>query len=219
MDSLTSLPVEMLKSLGFSNDWQPPLVLWPVSTALLFWAIFLWARTRERQILARARPLGETTTDFDRGSWLLINYGWRVVRLAAFAAALFTHPLIEGIARNAVFGLGLMAMIGGAFLRQHCLRMLGDHFTYEVKVSEQSEIITHGIYKWVRHPSYTGGMLFNLGIGLALTNWNSIAFIVVGMLVIYFYRVHVEERALIQIHRTDYLNYMQRTKRFVPFLF
>ena len=62
-------------------------------------------------------------------------------------------------------------------------------------------------------------MLFNLGLGLALTNWNSIAFIVVGMVVMYVYRVHVEEQALLEIHRGDYREYMQHTKRFVTFLF
>jgi protein-S-isoprenylcysteine O-methyltransferase Ste14 len=88
-----------------------------------------------------------------------------------------------------------------------------------VRVSEKSQIIKRGIYRWVRHPSYTSGMLFNLGLGLALTNWNSIAFIVVGMVVMYVYRVHVEEQALLQIHRADYRDDMQHTKRFVPFLF
>jgi protein-S-isoprenylcysteine O-methyltransferase Ste14 len=29
----------------------------------------------------------------------------------------------------------------------------------------------------------------------------------------------VEEQALLQIHRADYREYMQHTKRFVPFLF
>jgi protein-S-isoprenylcysteine O-methyltransferase Ste14 len=150
---------------------------------------------------------------------MLINYGWRTARLAALLAALLTPPLTAGAARGAIFLAGLLLMISGALLRQHCIRTLGNHFSYEVKVSERSPIVTRGLYKWVRHPSYTGGMLFNLGIGLALTNWSSIAFIVVGMFVIYLYRVHVEEQALIQIHRADYLNYMRYTKRFVPYLF
>jgi protein-S-isoprenylcysteine O-methyltransferase Ste14 len=39
------------------------------------------------------------------------------------------------------------------------------------------------------------------------------------MLVIYLYRVHVEERALLQMHRHDYGEYMRHTKRFVPFVY
>jgi protein-S-isoprenylcysteine O-methyltransferase Ste14 len=37
--------------------------------------------------------------------------------------------------------------------------------------------------------------------------------------VMYFYRVHVEERALLKVHRDAYGEYMRHTKRFVPFVF
>jgi protein-S-isoprenylcysteine O-methyltransferase Ste14 len=220
MSSLAALPIEgILEHLRSAVYWPLPLALWPIPTAVPFWAIFLWARSRERQILSQSQPINDSAANFDKGSWPIINHGWKLVRLAAVVAAFITPPVAEGAPRDALFLVSLALMIGGALLRQHCLKMLGDHFTYDVRVSEKSQIIKRGIYKWVRHPSYTGGMLFNLGLGLALTNWNSIVFIVAGMVVMYVYRVHVEEQALLQIHRGSYREYMQHTKRFVPFLF
>lgn len=220
MSSLAALPIEgILEHLRSAVYWPLPLALWPIPTAVPFWAIFLWARSRERQILSQSQPINNSAANFDKGSWPIINHGWKLVRLAAVVAAFITPPVAEGAPRDALFLVSLALMIGGALLRQHCLKMLGDHFTYDVRVSEKSQIIKRGIYKWVRHPSYTGGMLFNLGLGLALTNWNSIVFIVAGMAVMYVYRVHVEEQALLQIHRGSYREYMQHTKRFVPFLF
>jgi protein-S-isoprenylcysteine O-methyltransferase Ste14 len=220
MSSLAALPIEgILEHLRSAVYWPLPLALWPIPTAVPFWAIFLWARSRERQILSQSQPINDSAANFDKGSWPIINHGWKLVRLAAVVAAFITPPVAEGASRDALFLVSLALMIGGALLRQHCLKMLGDHFTYDVRVSEKSQIIKRGIYKWVRHPSYTGGMLFNLGLGLALTNWNSIVFIVAGMAVMYVYRVHVEEQALLQIHRGSYREYMQHTKRFVPFLF
>lgn len=220
MNSLTGLPIQAtFEHLISAIYWPLPLALWPIPMAIPFWAIFLWARFRERQILSRSRPLSDAATDLDRGSWPLISHGWRLVRLSAVVAAFLTPPMVVGAPRDALFFVSLALMIAGALLRQHCLRMLGDHFTYDVRVSDRSQIIKRGIYRWVRHPSYTGGMLFNLGLGLALTNWNSIAFIVVGMVVMYVYRVRVEERALLQIHHADYREYMRHTKRFVPFVF
>jgi protein-S-isoprenylcysteine O-methyltransferase Ste14 len=220
MSSVTGLPIPaMLEHLSSAIYWPLPFALWPIPMAIPFWVIFLWARRRERQFLSRSQPLNDAAAGLDKGSWPLINHGWRLVRLAAVVVAFLTPPLAEGATRNALFFFSLALMISGALLRQHCLKMLGDHFTYDVRVSEKSQIIKRGIYRWVRHPSYTGGMLFNLGLGLALTNWNSIAFIVVGMVVMYVYRVHVEEQALLQIHHGDYRKYMQHTKRFVPFLF
>jgi len=220
MSSLTILPFqETFEHLRSFVSWPLPLALWPIPTAIPFWATFLWARTRERQILSRSQPINDSSTDLDKGSWPIINHGWKLVRLAAVVAAFITPPMAEGAPRDVLFLLSLALMIGGALVRQHALKMLGDHFTYDVRVSEKSQIIKRGIYKWVRHPSYTGGMLFNLGLGLALTNWNSIGFIVAGMVVMYVYRVHVEEQALLQIHRGSYREYMQHTKRFVPFVF
>jgi protein-S-isoprenylcysteine O-methyltransferase Ste14 len=88
-----------------------------------------------------------------------------------------------------------------------------------VKVADDSQIIQSGIYRWVRHPSYTGGMLYNLGLALALTNWQATALVVGVMIVMYAYRVRVEESALLKMHSVSYGNYMQSTKRFVPYVF
>jgi protein-S-isoprenylcysteine O-methyltransferase Ste14 len=39
------------------------------------------------------------------------------------------------------------------------------------------------------------------------------------MIVMYAYRVRVEESALLKMHSVSYGNYMQSTKRFVPYVF
>jgi protein-S-isoprenylcysteine O-methyltransferase Ste14 len=210
---------ELYAHLASAIYWPLPLVFWPIPIGLLFWIVFLWARASERKCLVPERGSNEPAVDFDRGSWPIINHGWRLVRLAALVVAFVTPPWADGAARMALYACGLALMISGALLRQHCIKTLGDHFTYKVKVSDHSEIIQRGIYRWVRHPSYTGGMLYNLGIGLALTNWQSAAFIVVGMLVMYAYRVRVEESALLMRHHASYRSYMQNTKRFVPYVF
>jgi protein-S-isoprenylcysteine O-methyltransferase Ste14 len=210
---------EFATHLFDSIHWPLPLTFWPVPLALPFWLVFLWARFSEQRALAGQSLSSDPAADFDRGSWILISQGWRFVRLAALLAALFTPPWVDGAARVALYGLGLMFMIGGALLRQHCFRMLGEQFTYRVQVKEQSGIVSRGIYKWVRHPSYTGGMIFNLGLALALTNALATALVVVGMAVMYVYRVHVEERALLRVHKDAYSEYMRHTKRFVPFIF
>jgi len=196
-----------------------PFTFWPVPVGLLFWLVFLWARQSERRALAGQAVGGNPTIDFDHGSWLVISQGWRLVRLAALVAAVATPPWLGGAGRYALYGLGLMLMISGALLRQHCFRMLGRQFTYRVQVAERAGIIKRGIYKWVRHPSYTGGMAFNLGLALALTNWRSAALVIIGMAVMYYYRVRVEEHALLEVHRDAYSEYMRHTKRFVPFVF
>jgi protein-S-isoprenylcysteine O-methyltransferase Ste14 len=56
------------------------------------------------------------------------------------------------------------------------------------------------------------------GLGLALTNWLSLLVLVIVPIIVYTYRVAVEEQALVATLGEVYLSYMRRTKRFVPFI-
>ncbi len=51
----------------------------------------------------------------------------------------------------------------GALLRWRCYQTLGRHFTLELSVLKDHELITSGPYSIVRHPSYTGGLMTVFG--------------------------------------------------------
>jgi protein-S-isoprenylcysteine O-methyltransferase Ste14 len=184
--------------------------------AWIFWAVFLVAYVPEFLVVARAKPAPGDKTD--RGSMTLIIIASWLAFPAAFWVAHWTRFALP-THRLKWFALGLAILLAGSALRQYCFRTLGRYFTGNVKVQAGQPVIEHGLYRFVRHPSYTGGMLMYFGTGLALTNWLSIL-IIVGMGVItYSYRVHVEEHALGKSLGPPYVEYMQRTKRFIPFVF
>ncbi len=182
----------------------------------IFWAVFLFAYLPEFRLVARSRPSpGENT---DRGSTAVIVVATWISMTAAFVVSgAPSFLLVRG--QKVWFVLGLTVLLLGAWLRRHCWRMLGLYFTGNVRVAAGQPVIEEGAYRWVRHPSYTGGMLMYLGTGLALSNWLS-AVILTGMGAAgYAYRVRVEERALATTLGEQYQDYMRRTKRFVPFVF
>ena len=86
-------------------------------------------------------------------------------------------------------------------------------------VVREQVIVESGAYRWIRHPSYTGGLIMYAGIALALGNWISLAVILVMVLGSYLYRVLVEERALMETLGELYREYMQRNKSFIPAVF
>ena len=184
--------------------------------AWIFWAVFLFAFVPEFQLIARSRPAkGEGT---DRGSMQLIMLAGWIGMLGAFAVAgIQTFVICRG--QKIWFVTGLAMLLGGSLLRRHCWRMLGQHFTGDVKASTDQPVIDRGAYRWVRHPSYTGGMMMYLGTGIALTNWLSVLIITSAGSLAYLYRVRVEEQALQTKLGSRYQEYMRRTKRFVPFVF
>jgi protein-S-isoprenylcysteine O-methyltransferase Ste14 len=182
----------------------------------LFWAVFLLTYAPEFALIARSRPAqGEKT---DQGSMTVIMMAGWIGMLGAFSVAgIRAFVITHG--QKTWFVTGLVVLVCGSLLRRHCWRMLGKHFTGDVRASAEQPVIQQGAYRWVRHPSYTGGMLMYLGTGIALTNWLSAAIIALTGGAAYLYRVRVEEQALRANLGARYEEYMRRTKRFVPFVF
>lgn len=202
---MRSVGISFMKPLAYTSPYS-----W------IFWAVFLFAFLPEFRLVARSRPApGEKT---DRGSMALIMFAGWIGMLGAFGVAgIRTFIITRG--QQAWFVAGLILLVSGSLLRRHCWNMLGKHFTGDVKASADQPVIEQGIYCWVRHPSYTGGMLMYLGTGLALTNWLSTLIIGVAGSAAYAFRVRVEEQALQTGLGGRYQEYMRRTKRFVPFIF
>jgi protein-S-isoprenylcysteine O-methyltransferase Ste14 len=117
-----------------------------------------------------------------------------------------------------MFWSGILLMISGALLRWHCVKMLGSLFNPAVIVKHDQQIVERGAYRWLRHPSYLGAIILFVGMGLALTNWFSLAIIALALCVVYGYRISIEEQALVQTLGAPYSRYMSRTKRLIPFI-
>jgi protein-S-isoprenylcysteine O-methyltransferase Ste14 len=196
-------------------DFVKPLAYTP-PYSWIFWAALLFCYLPEFVLIGRSRPApGERTDKGSTGGIVLA--GWIGMFAGFVVAGMPTFILQNG--QKAWFAAGIVIMLTGAALRRHCQYVLGKHFTGNVKAAADQPVIEDGAYRWVRHPSYTGGMLMYLGIGLALTNWLSVVIIVGAGLLAYWYRVRVEEGALLSQIGVRYEDYMRRTKRFIPFVF
>ena len=81
---------------------------------------------------------------------------------------------------------------------------------------EVRELITSGIYKYVRHPFYFGTFISVIGLFILRVSW--FAFLFLALITIWqVYRAKLEERKLISAF-PEYLDYQQRTAFMVPFL-
>jgi protein-S-isoprenylcysteine O-methyltransferase Ste14 len=55
-----------------------------------------------------------------------------------------------------------------------------------------------------------------LGLGLCLANWASLAVMLVLVFLVFLWRIHVEEGALLEALGEQYRHYMRRTRRLIP---
>src|SRR5580704_14582736 len=74
-------------------------------------------------------------------------------------------------------------------------------------------------YRYIRHPSYSGGLITLAGLGLALGNWAGLLTLLACTGAGYGYRIFVEEAALVAALGEPYREYMRRTRRLIPFVF
>ncbi|HZS24159.1 MAG TPA: isoprenylcysteine carboxylmethyltransferase family protein [Gaiellaceae bacterium] len=121
-----------------------------------------------------------------------------------------------GAGRWPLFVVGLVLMAAGIAVRQWAIVVLGRYFTVAVRVQSGQPVVDRGPYRWVRHPSYTGLVVFFVGLGLALGNWASLAVLAVvptaGLLV----RIRFEERALVAGLGASYERYAATRRRLFP---
>jgi len=111
------------------------------------------------------------------------------------------------------------SVIAGAIkLRQTKKSDLGRNEATLYQFEKTDELIDTGIYKFIRHPLYSS-LLF-LTWGICLKNLSSLLIIisVISSICIFITSLR-DEKECIVFFGDKYIDYMNRTKRFVPFVF
>jgi protein-S-isoprenylcysteine O-methyltransferase Ste14 len=110
-------------------------------------------------------------------------------------------------------GVGLFA-VGGA-LRLWPVVVLGDRFSGLVAIQPGHRLVTDGIYRVIRNPSYLGMIVNALGWGLAFGTWVGVVLAAL-LLPPLIARMRAEERLLGTTFGAEYDAYRARTWRLVP---
>lgn len=77
------------------------------------------------------------------------------------------------------------------------------------------QLVTHGPYRWIRHPLYTFGSIFFLSLAVMTGLWWLAALMALGGIGL-AWRTPREERHLLAAFGDDYRQYMARTGRYLP---
>lgn len=86
-----------------------------------------------------------------------------------------------------------------------------------MQIHRATRIVTTGIYKYMRHPQYTGILLFTFGW---LVHWPSIVTLALWpvLIVMYTWLAKYEEKQALEEFGDEYAMYANRTKRFIPYI-
>lgn len=113
--------------------------------------------------------------------------------------------------------LGILIFLIGAFVGLFALlrNRLGN-FNIQPKMKENAELITTGIYAYIRHPMYLSVLLMMLGVLISSPSIVETLFLVLLTIVLVL-KAQKEEAIWIKENK-EYLQYKKGTKLFIPFI-
>jgi protein-S-isoprenylcysteine O-methyltransferase Ste14 len=165
-------------------------------------------------IIVFGRRAGEARRA-DRGSLTgIVLMSWVGVGLSLSLA--FAGIGLAGRFTAAMQASGLAIFAGGIALRFTAIAQLGAHHMPVVAIRAGHRLVDAGLYRGIRHPSYLGACIGYLGFGLGLGSWVGALALLAAVLPGYLYRIHVEERALLESLGEEYAAYRKRTRRLLP---
>jgi protein-S-isoprenylcysteine O-methyltransferase Ste14 len=165
-------------------------------------------------ILARSN---KNSVDHDEGSIVLLNVTIYICVALGVSLGFLGIGHIRGFS-STIPWMGLCFIVIGLIVRWVSILTLRKYFTTNVVIQNDHRIIKSGIYRFVRHPSYTGSIISFLGLGLAFVNWLATIILVVPITIAFMKRIKIEERALENAFGEEYITYRKSTWLLFPWL-
>ena len=120
------------------------------------------------------------------------------------------EPFALRLSGAAIFSFGLATALIGRL-------QLGENWSdlEESRILPGQSLTTGGIYRYIRHPIYSGDILLLVGLQLALNSWLVIAIVIPLLIVV---KQALAEEAMLARVYPNYDCYRKQTKRFIPFI-
>jgi protein-S-isoprenylcysteine O-methyltransferase Ste14 len=166
-------------------------------------------------VITRTRGGNPSADIQDRGSlrilWIVI---FVAITLGGYYGDTHSHTIDHGAPWVRLTALTLLIL--GLAIRWTAILTLGRSFSANVSIHATQTIHKTGIFRFVRHPSYSGLILVFVAIGLYTRNWLGLAVIFIPTTAALFYRIHVEEAALLSAFGHEYEISSKSTKCLIP---
>lgn len=151
----------------------------------------------------------------DRGNrWVFVAFTLLAILLAYVPAYCDRHNIwtIDG---EAARWIGVALFVVGGVLRLWPVFVLGNRFSGLVAIQKDHSLVTTGIYRRIRNPSYLGMLVGSLGWALVFRSAVGIL-IALLLLIPLIGRIEAEERLLAAQFGEAYASYRVRSWRLLP---
>lgn len=119
---------------------------------------------------------------------------------------------------NLIRFTGLSLAAAGFVFMNWSVIILGKQFSIDITIQDDHQLVTKGPYHYIRHPRYTGIIVFFLGISLVFLFWIALIFVLATFLVLIL-RIQDEEKLMHEEFKKDWEEYKEKTYYLVPFVY
>jgi protein-S-isoprenylcysteine O-methyltransferase Ste14 len=189
--------------------------LQPWNIVFLFgFVVFFWTRY---VFVQRTKSEKKAVSRFDRQERILLAAMFPPTVILPLLY-LFTPLLAFADYRLPVLvpwcGAAIMVASLWLFWRSHA--DLGQNWSVSLELREGHQLVTHGVYRRIRHPMYASIWLWAMAQGMLLQNWLAGWSVVPVFATMYFLRIPREERLMCESFGEAYHAYMRRTGQLWP---
>ncbi|WP_407321402.1 methyltransferase family protein [Dickeya ananatis] len=173
----------------------------------LFWVL--------SELYVSKRDGRHASGEVDNSTVIVYSYGrMSHIFVTVIVFLFFSSGEIRGIQ---YLMLGTSLIILGALIRKIAITTLGKHYSHLIDIKRDHQIVQKGIYKFIRHPTYTGMIIASIGLSSAYSSISSFLFLLLVLVPSIMFRIHFEETALKKLK--GYEEYSLKVKRLIPFIY
>ncbi len=114
---------------------------------------------------------------------------------------------------------GMVILVVGSVILSASRLQIGRFGGAKIVIEDDHRLVTNGMYRYIRNPQYLGMMLLLFGYALSLGGPFVASITFFGLLWVMRSRIKVEEGLLLSTFEDEYMEYMKRTWRLVPYIY
>lgn len=143
--------------------------------------------------------------------------GWFVLQMVLFVVIILAPSGGESAFPAWLRLLGLALIGAGGLLGVWGLIVLGSNLTPFPKPIDHGHLVTHGPYRFVRHPIYASLILATLGLGLARASL--VGLTLAALLLLFFDLKSRREEQWLRESYDGYAAYQRRVRKLIPWIY
>ncbi len=182
-----------------------------IAVLLVFYGCYFIKMTFQSRKGIKTDQLGKGKSGSEKNIELIVKISAYIVLVAEIFSIIMNLHFFAGTVRV----LGGFIGIAGASVFVISVLTMQDSWRAGISETDQTELVTKGIYQFSRNPAFLGFDLVYIGILLMFFHWILLAVSVFAGVMLHLQIVYVEERFLKDVFGEEYLEYKKKVCRYL----